>query len=107
MSREVIILDKALGDLEAGHNFYEKRDFGIGDYFIQTILSDISSLQFHYGEPRKYFGYYRRLSKRFPFAIYYELEGDLVYVVAILDMRMKPSLIRALILDRMDEKPLR
>lgn len=34
-------------------------------------------------------------SKRFPFAIYYEIDKDIVEVVAILDMRRNPSLIQS------------
>ena len=30
-------------------------------------------------------------SKKFPFAIYYEMDEDVVRVVAILDMRREPS----------------
>lgn len=34
------------------------------------------------------------LSKRFPFGIYYEVEGETAYVYAILDMRRDPLWIR-------------
>jgi len=40
------------------------------------------------------------LSKRFLFALYYEVNGDVVTVVAILDMRMNPSKIQSLVLSR-------
>jgi hypothetical protein len=33
------------------------------------------------------------LSKRFPFGIYYEVEDDVAYVYAILDLRRDPLLI--------------
>ena len=35
------------------------------------------------------------LSKRFPFGIYYEVEGETDFVYAILDMRRDPSWIRS------------
>lgn len=34
------------------------------------------------------------LSKRFPFGIYYEVEEDVAYVYAILDLRRDPLWIR-------------
>jgi hypothetical protein len=34
------------------------------------------------------------LSKRFPFGIYYEVEGNVAYVYAILDLRREPLWIR-------------
>jgi hypothetical protein len=37
-----------------------------------------------------YFQFHRTLSKRFPFGIYYEIEGDVIYVYAILDLRRDP-----------------
>ena len=40
------------------------------------------------------YGYHRSLSKRFPFAIYYSIEQDLVHVHAVLDCRRNPSWIR-------------
>jgi hypothetical protein len=35
------------------------------------------------------------LSKRFPFDIYYELEGDTALLHAILDMRQLPAALRS------------
>jgi hypothetical protein len=37
-----------------------------------------------------HFGFHRMLSKRFPFGIYYEVEHEVAYVYAILDMRRDP-----------------
>lgn len=37
-----------------------------------------------------YFEFHRMLSKRFPFGIYYEVEDEVVYVYAILDLRRDP-----------------
>lgn len=38
-----------------------------------------------------HFGYYRMLAKRFPYAIYYEIEDNIARVVAVLDMRQNPA----------------
>ena len=40
------------------------------------------------------YGYHRALSKRFPFCIYYRVDGSLVTVVAVLDARRDPLWIR-------------
>jgi hypothetical protein len=40
------------------------------------------------------------LSKRFPFGIYYEVEDDVVYVYAILDLRRDPLWIRKRLRER-------
>lgn len=90
----VTILDEALKDLEAGSQFYEEREYGIGEYFAGSILSDIESLKIYAGIHGKHFNSHRMLSKRFPFGIYYNIDDDLVIVVAILDMRMNPDAIQ-------------
>jgi hypothetical protein len=91
----VVILEDAADDMESGRRFYELREFGIGDYFIESILSDLDSLVLFGGVHGMHFGFHRMLSKRFPFAIYYEVERETAYVYAILDMRRDPLWIRS------------
>ena len=80
--------------MESGRRFYESREPGVGDYFIESILSDLSSLALYSGIHPVHFGFHRMLSKRFPFGIYHEVESDPAYVYAILDMRRDPLWIR-------------
>jgi len=42
--------------------FYEKLSEGLGSYFIDTLFSDIDSLQLYGGIHKKYFGFHRMLS---------------------------------------------
>jgi hypothetical protein len=91
----VVILEDAAGDIESGREFYELREPGIGDYFVESILSDLSSLVLYAGIHPAHCGFQRMLSKRFPFAVYYEVEGDVAYVYGILDMRRHPLWIRS------------
>ena len=90
----VVILEDAAEDLESGSQFYESCEAGVGDYFLDSILSDLDSLILFAGVHLICFGFHRMLSKRFPFGIYYEVEGDVVYVYAILDLRRDPQAIR-------------
>ena|SRR5437763_16204716 len=91
----VQILDLAKEDLIQGWHFYEKKEAGLGGYFLDSLYSDIDSLTFFGGIHRKaYKGFHRSLSKRFPFAIYYTMEGDIVRVRAVVDCRKDPSWIR-------------
>lgn len=90
----VVILEDAAEDLESGAQFYELCATGVGDYFLDSILSDLDSLVLFAGVHPIYFGFHRMLSKRFPFGIYYEMEGEVVYVYAILDLRRDPLRIR-------------
>jgi hypothetical protein len=88
------ILEEALDDLAQGYHFYEEQQAGIGDYFLDSLYSDIDSLRLYAGIHRVVFGFHRSLSKRFPFAIYYDVQGDLIRVNAVLDCRRNPTWIR-------------
>ena len=85
------ILDEAQEDLIQGFHFYESREPGLGSYFIDCLFSDIDSLFIYAGIHQVLFAYHRCLSKRFPFAIYYSIEKQLVRVHAVLDCRRNPS----------------
>lgn len=68
------ILPSASQDLVEGYWFYEKQSPGLGSYFKDTLFSDIDSLAFFGGRHGVHYGkYFRLLSKRFPFAVYYIL----------------------------------
>lgn len=85
------ILSLATEDIELGRQFYEQQQRGLGVYFLDTIFSDVDSLLLYAGVHQQFFGYYRSLSKRFPYAIYYKLNGDTIEVWRVLDCRQKPS----------------
>jgi hypothetical protein len=85
--KSIQILSEAANDLETGWGFYEKQESGVGNYFWDCLLSDIESLLIFGGVHNIEHGCYRMLSKRFPYAIYYEINKAVVYIVAILPMR--------------------
>jgi plasmid stabilization system protein ParE len=78
-------------DLEEAFWFYERQATGLGAHFRKCISSDIESLGDYAGIHEKAYGYHRSLSKRFPYAIYYETDGRSVLIVAVLDQRRNPS----------------
>ncbi len=88
---KIRILDEANQDLMEGFRFYENLDEDLGLYFLDCLFSDIDSLLQFFGIHPIVFDYHRALSRRFPFAIYYEVEGDLIRILAVLDCRRNPS----------------
>jgi len=84
----------AEADVADGYWFYECQSIGLGDYFRSCIFADIESLRYFGGIHEIENGFNRSLSKRFPFGIYYIVDGDCVTVVAILDLRREPLWIR-------------
>jgi len=90
----IFILPSAMDDLAVGFDFYEKQEAGLGDYFMNSLFADVDSLKLYGGIHRKVFGFHRSLARRFPFAIYYEMESEQFFVRAILDCRRDPQWIR-------------
>lgn len=88
------ILDLAEADLLGGHQFYEQQAAGIGGYFVDSLLADIESLRLYAGLHRQVAGFYRLLSRRFPYAVYYTVTNDTVSVWRILDCRRNPRWIQ-------------
>lgn len=91
---KIRVHESASQDLINGFNFYEKQSAGLGNYFINSLFSDIDSLQIYAGIHPLHFGYYRMLSKRFPFAVYYKISDKSALVYAVLDCRRNPALLR-------------
>ena len=90
----ITILSSAVDDLRAGQLFYESQGEELGSYFLDSLFSDIDSLLLYGGIHPEVFGCHRLLAKRFPYAIYYTLEEDLILVRRVLDLRRDPNRIR-------------
>ncbi len=91
---KIKILPAALQDLENGYYFYEQQSERLGDYFLDSLYSDIDSLQIYAGIHILFNQYHRLLSKRFPFAVYYKIENKTAVVYAILDCRRNPTWVK-------------
>jgi len=98
--KAVVVLDEAAADLAAGIAFYDAQEQGVGRYFSDSLLSEIDSLQLYAGIHSAHLGFHRMLARRFPFAIYYDVEGGIARVAAVLDMRRDPAWIREEIEER-------
>ena len=84
---KIVILPSVRDDLEAGFQFYERQQEFLGEYFLDSLFSDIESLRLYAGIHPKAFGNHRLLSKRLPYAVYYTEESGTVFVKAVLDCR--------------------
>jgi plasmid stabilization system protein ParE len=88
----VRILTSALADLSSGRRFYEEQGEGVGEYFFDSLFSDIDSLALYGGIHIKVMGFHRLLARRFPYAIYYRIDSDDTAVVyRVLDCRQDPA----------------
>ena len=82
---KIEILNSAKKDLSDGAKFYESRERRLGSYFLDSLLIYAGVHQVVNS------GLYRMYTKRFPFAIYYKQDIDLIRVYAVLDTRRKPA----------------
>ena len=88
---KIFITNEAELNIAKAMSFYESQKDGLGAYFLDAISSDIESLHIYYGIHIKIKEYFRILSKRFPYAIYYKYDGNVIYIYAVLDCRSNPQ----------------
>jgi len=86
---------EARDDLTDAAAFYDRQRDGLGGYFIDSLFSDLKRLESESGIHEIARGLHRKLSKRFPFAIYYRVADPVIDVVAILDCRRDPDAIES------------
>ena len=99
----IVALEDVSLDLKIAEEFYENQNKGLGKYFKDSILSDIESLWLYGGIQNQVLGLYRLLSKRFPYGIYYDIDNNIVRIIAVLDLRQNPSNISLFISGRRNE----
>jgi len=84
---------EARHDLVIGALFYEQQREGLGVYFTDCLFEDFDRLESEAGIHAIVYSLHRKLSKKFPYAIYYRVEKTAIDVVAILDCRRDPDAI--------------
>jgi plasmid stabilization system protein ParE len=89
---KVQVLRSAMEDLAADPKFYDRQEAIVGDYFFDSLFTEIDSLALYAGAI--HFGFHRLLAKRFPYTVYYRIIDDKAIVFRILDCRPDPSQLR-------------
>ena len=80
----MIILPEAESDLEYARDWYERQSDGLGDAFllaIEEVLERIDRTPELNAVVHQ--NVRRALTRRFPYAVYYQIEGDEVVVVGV------------------------
>ncbi len=87
----IVITRSAADDIAEAYLFYEQQLEGLGGYFEAAIFADIRSLAIYPGIHEIHFGtYFRKVASKFPYAIYYTLEANVIQVSAVADTRRNP-----------------
>jgi len=79
-------------DVEAAFNWYETEEAGLGIEFLDELRAAydrVAEGPFRYQELRS--GARRALIRRFPYAIYFSVEADVIVVLAVLHARRDPA----------------
>jgi plasmid stabilization system protein ParE len=83
---------EAAADVSLARDWYDARSPGLGDSFVsalEQIVDLVAALPEAF--PEIAVGLRRALLSRFPYALYYRLEGEVIDVVACLHTRQSPS----------------
>lgn len=83
MSHPVFFLPEAETDLREGQSWYDSRAFGLGDRFFSAIAGTVARIganprQFPLVHPATH----RALVRHFPYALYFRIEPEGVFVIA-------------------------
>lgn len=85
-------LPAALADVEDAFRWYEAQQPGLGEAFVQAVDAAIACiLEFPNACPAVHRGARRYLIERFPYCLYYRIEGDGVIVVALMHAARDPE----------------
>lgn len=95
MNHEIFIKPRAELDLFEAFKFYDEQSSGLGDEFIRCVGAKLEFINRNPNAcPRMYKDFHRGLVSRFPYGIYYKIEGKRIVVFAVLDLRQDPERIR-------------
>ena len=82
----------ASADVDAAYDWYEEQRPGLGDEFVTAIDAAVASiLAFQEAYPVIHRGARRVLLERFPYALYYQLAGHRVIIVACMHAARDPK----------------
>ncbi len=93
MTRYRLVADPRVDlDIAAAYQWYEREKPGLGGEFLDQLLAAydriaVGALQ--YQDLRS--GIRRALLRRFPYAVYFAVEGDLVVVLAVVHASRDPA----------------
>jgi plasmid stabilization system protein ParE len=92
MNYRLIIRPEAEFDLEDAFAWYELQETGLGSEFVRAIDNCISSIGRNPLAYRLIYQQSRRvLVRRFPYCLFYVVEGDTVFVIACFHTKRNPK----------------
>ena len=101
--KPVVALDVVLEDVQAAYDYFENRIRGSGERFLQRYLDVTDRIAANPKQfPVRFDDYHRALVPKSNQAVYYFERPERSIVVAVIDARRDPRLIRDLVRGRRD-----
>ena len=79
---------RALAELQSAYSWYEQRQEGLGDAFLDELDAAIERIEANPNQyPRVRSAFRRCLTKRFPFSLIFTAEREQIVIHAVFDTR--------------------
>ena len=93
MIRYAIEAESAVeADVEAAFDWFEGEESGLGFEFLEELRAAYDRILDHpFGYQDLRSGIRRALTRRFPYAIYFSIEGETIVIVAVLSTARDPA----------------
>ena len=89
---KVLLDPEANREIRQAADFYEDCRQGLGQEFLDAIESAFDQIQQHSRTWRILKGRFRRyLLQRFPYGLIYAVEGQTIFVAAVMHLKRKPG----------------
>lgn len=93
MKRSIVFLRSARAEFDAAADWYEQRRAGLGAAFtasVERVLDRISKQPDSYA--RVYQGVHEAIVPRYPYCVYYQIDGQQIVVLAVFHTSRDPSI---------------
>ena len=92
MSYQVFVQEPAELDLEDAYNWYEERSRGLGSEFIWVVDASLADIgRYPLANPLIYRQIRQKRLRRFPYNLFYYLDGETIFIVACFHARRDPQ----------------
>jgi plasmid stabilization system protein ParE len=92
MAAELVILPAAERDMTEAYDWYEERQIGLGLRFLRSVNECFDTIcRIPKASKCVHEQYRRRMVRRFPYAVFYEYDEDVVRVYAVFHCSQNPN----------------
>ena len=94
-------LPEVENDIVSGYHWYEEKAVGLGEEFLRIFYANAYELHRNPLPYQKIYLEFRRcLLKRFPYAVYYRIENNMIIVFGVFHCARDPRSIKEILKDR-------